>query len=144
MQLSELGRDIHEYQNIDRVFPKKITMTLDEHSELSADLDDVQGVVFPAHKLMWPVCKTTEIGTYLRTDAVRSVNATQYSPSRIFRICIDHTGAWMFIKHESKTTNVVGFVATLTDVLVQPFGNVPPVEIYKWMQNQSYKMQTNF
>lgn len=132
MGLSEMGRDITEHENVNLVFPESTEMILHEDSIQGAILDDVFALVFPQGKLMWPIYKA---GThsYTRGKAVRSVKTAQYSPMRIFTICADHRGAWVFVRHETSNENLAGFIATLDGTLVQGFGNVEPVEITQWI-----------
>lgn len=134
MGMSDMGRDIFEHEHIDSVFPSETQMVLDVKSLTGPLLDDVFAIVFPKGKLMWPVYKVSD-NHYRRSTVVRSIITAQYSPMRIFTICADQRGAWVFVEHESENNAVAGFVSSLNGVLVQPFGNVPPVELNEWILN---------
>lgn len=133
MSMADMGRDITEHNNIDRVFPQETFMTLDDNGWTGAVLDDVSAIVFPKGKLMWPVYRLEQKHLFERGCAVRSVKDTSYSPLRIFTVCADERGAWVFVLHEYNNQRLVGFVASLDGTLVQPFGNVPPVEVGQWI-----------
>lgn len=142
--LDTIGMDVHEHKHIDEIYPlidmtvidtsELIDIKTDPHAEL---LENIRGVLFPTGKNMWPVMRFLQLSgpVYTKTDLVRSVKDVIYTPNKILSIVNDERGSWVFVKHIniiSDTQQLCGFITTLSGVLIQEYGNVPPISIPEW------------
>lgn len=139
MKLPTIGSEIEEYAQIDTIFPTSdSTFNLsDTAGSMHHLFDNVQGVIFPVKKLMWPIMHKVSRNVYRRMPLpMRSVKATMYSFDNIFLVSNTENGIWVFVRHETTPKDdehLSGFVATLSDVAVQEYGNAAPMDLMSWL-----------
>jgi hypothetical protein len=137
-----MGADISQHATIETIFPETTSSfrLFDESGWDTALFEMVQGIIFPANKLMWPVAKEYDANKtviHRRLKAVRSVKDVMYTVDKIYSLVFDERGAWVFVRHERQNddeSQLAGFLTTLDDAKIQEYGNVEPIDITVWIK----------
>jgi len=143
MSLHKLGAEITEHHEIDEIFPRRShTLDLDVDARNDDLIVELDGLVFPREKLMWPIFRVYDLAAdnwyYERRAAVRSMRDKLYTPDKVYSLTVkSQYTSWVYVVHVVGTeleTHMAGFVTSLLEVSVKLRNDDSILSMHEWMQ----------
>ena len=131
--VEQLGNSIKEDKNINLIVPIRFESFIINDNDVSGWENDVWGFEINSKKAMWPIFKETN--GFMRGDKVISNRKVAYQKDRVYLLCNDYRGIWLFIRHEYK--NMIGFITSFSNVYIKDYGNTPSKSIQSWLSTDA-------